>query len=59
MSWFHKSKQPSGNDEPQAYDFAKMVKVAREKDPSKFAKLQAAFKQSHSDQSKHPGEDKK
>lgn len=44
MAWFkHKSTQ-----EPELpdnhYDFAKMVKSARETDPGKFKKLQGLFK---------------
>lgn len=44
MAWFkHKSTQ-----EPELpdnhYDFAKMVKAARETDPGKFKKLQGLFK---------------
>lgn len=44
MTWFkHKSTQ-----EPELpdnhYDFAKMVKAARETDPGKFKKLQGLFK---------------
>ncbi|WP_164509846.1 hypothetical protein [Lacticaseibacillus porcinae] len=45
MSWFkHQTKQ-----EPELpdnhYDFAKMVKSARESDPGKFKRLQGLFKQ--------------
>ncbi|KRN22216.1 hypothetical protein [Lacticaseibacillus camelliae] len=42
MSLF-KKKQPDTPQLPQSYDFAKMVKNAREQDPSRFAKLQATF----------------
>ncbi|MFD1394018.1 hypothetical protein ACFQ3L_10615 [Lacticaseibacillus jixianensis] len=43
MSLFKKSRsdQPAL---PQSYDFAKMVRKAREEDPGRFAKLQAAFR---------------
>lgn len=39
-----KKKQPETPQLPQSYDFAKMVKDAREKDPNRFAKLQSTFK---------------
>ncbi|MFD1428635.1 hypothetical protein ACFQ4P_00050 [Lacticaseibacillus mingshuiensis] len=42
--WFNKNK--SNDVDPTSYDFAKMVKVARESDPSLFHRFQTAFKQS-------------
>lgn len=43
MSIF-KKKQSQQPTLPQSYDFAKMVRSAREDDPTRFAKLQTAFK---------------
>ncbi|WP_407890995.1 hypothetical protein [Lacticaseibacillus sp. N501-2] len=44
MSWF-KHKTPTEPELPvNHYDFANMVKSARENDPGKFKKLQGLFK---------------
>lgn len=42
MSLFKKKKADTP-ELPQSYDFAKMVRDAREKEPTRFAKLQSAF----------------
>ncbi|MCI1987334.1 MAG: hypothetical protein LKJ69_12390 [Lactobacillus sp.] len=43
MGLFKRHADPTPADSGE-YDFAKMVRDAREKDPSRFRKLQAAFK---------------
>ncbi|MFD1484210.1 hypothetical protein ACFQ5J_03070 [Lacticaseibacillus baoqingensis] len=43
MRLFKRKPEPE-SPEAGAYDFAKMVRDAREKDPSRFKRVQAAFK---------------
>ncbi|WP_461212812.1 hypothetical protein [Lacticaseibacillus sp. GG6-2] len=44
MAWFKRKKDDDDELTSKNYDFASMVKSARESDPSRFKQVQAAFK---------------
>ena len=44
MAWFKRKKEPEDELTSKNYDFASMVKAARDSDPNRFKQVQAAFK---------------